>query len=58
MHQNSLTPEAFVRLFKSFHGRMPNGEKCHYCPEWDDMPIDSACKEFESCLCKFPEVQK
>ncbi len=27
------------------------GEYAHWCPEWDDMPIDETRKEFEACLC-------
>lgn len=45
--------ESFLRLFLNYHKRMPNGEKCHYCPEWDFLPIDADCKEFEVCTCKF-----
>jgi hypothetical protein len=35
-----------------FYGRILTGEKRHYCPEWDFMPIDETCEfEFEACTC-------
>ncbi len=35
-----------------FYGRILTGEKRHYCPEWDFMPIDETCEfEFEACNC-------
>ena len=35
-----------------YHGRLLSGEKRHYCPEWDFMPIDETCEfEFEMCIC-------
>ena len=37
------------------HGRTLTGKYAHCCVEWDDMPIDETCKEFEACLC-FNEV--
>ena len=57
IHSSCLTSKAFVASFKIYHGRTPNGEKCHYCQEWDYLPIDSACKEFEACLCFSTEVE-
>jgi hypothetical protein len=26
----------------------------HWCPDWDDLPIDETCSEFSSCGC-YPE---
>lgn len=23
----------------------------HFCPEWDFMPVDSDCPEYEFCIC-------
>ena len=35
-----------------FHKRLLTGEKRHYCPEWDYMPIDETCEmEIEACIC-------
>jgi len=33
------------------HGRILSGEHAHYCADWDWMPIDETCPEFEACLC-------
>jgi hypothetical protein len=27
------------------------GEDGHWCPEWDYLPIDETCKEYECCGC-------
>lgn len=27
------------------------GPHRHYCPDWDYLPIDQTCIEFESCTC-------
>jgi hypothetical protein len=27
------------------------GEKGHWCWDWDELPIDETCKEFEFCHC-------
>jgi len=32
-------------------GRILTGSKGHWCPEWDGMPIDSTCTEFDTCMC-------
>ena len=30
-------------------GIVLKGEKRHYCFEWDFLPIDETCSEFECC---------
>lgn len=27
------------------------GDFGHWCWEWDELPIDETCKEFEVCTC-------
>jgi len=27
------------------------GKKAHWCPDWDDLPIDETCREFP-CVCE------
>ena len=42
-----------------FHGRILEGEKNHYCPEWDYMPIDETCEmEIEACSCDLTKKVK
>lgn len=33
------------------YGRVLTGEHGHWCPDWDFMPIDETCREFEACTC-------
>jgi len=34
-----------------YWGRLLTGAKGHWCPEWDDLPIDETCQEFDCCIC-------
>lgn len=34
-----------------WHGKVLTGAKSHWCPEWDDFPIDETCEEFSVCNC-------
>lgn len=43
---------------KHFHGKVLTGNKRHYCPEFDYLPIDETCSEFEFCSCLFDEDVK
>lgn len=31
--------------------RILTGSKSHWCPDWDDLPIDETCLEFP-CICE------
>jgi hypothetical protein len=33
------------------HGKLLNGKQSHYCWDWDCMPVDETCVEFECCTC-------
>lgn len=33
------------------YGRRLTGDYAHWCPEWDDLPIDETCREFFACSC-------
>lgn len=39
----------------NFHGEILTGEFCHYCDEWDDLPIDETCEEFAACTCEYKD---
>lgn len=43
-------PPLHDEFFKE-HARKSSGLYLHCCREWDEMVIDSSCKEFEACLC-------
>jgi hypothetical protein len=32
-------------------GVVLTGEDGHWCYEWDELPIDETCKEYEYCTC-------
>ena len=34
-----------------WRGKVLTGEKAHWCPEWDDLPVDETCREFKACNC-------
>lgn len=33
------------------------GNKCHYCPEYDFLPVDETCAEFDCCTCIFKDKE-
>ena len=41
-----------------FWGKVLTGEKAHWCYEWDGLPIDETCKEFECCICELKKLGK
>ena len=34
------------------HRRILTGKHRHWCHDWDYMPIDETCPEFEACTCE------
>lgn len=34
-----------------YHGRELTGKYRHWCADWDQLPIDETCAEFEVCTC-------
>ena len=52
---SKLSEEDFQRHWMQecfrWHDRLLTGEKCHYCPDWDYLPIDETCEEIEACTC-------
>jgi len=36
-----------------WHGRILNGEKRHWCWDWDGLPIDDTCDEIQCCHCEW-----
>ena len=36
-----------------WNGHVLQGEFCHWCHDWDDLPIDETCPEFAVCSCEF-----
>lgn len=36
-----------------FHGQVLTGAACHWCPEFDGLPIDETCTEYKHCTCGY-----
>lgn len=34
-----------------YYGRVLTGKFAHWCWDWDQLPIDETCREFEVCCC-------
>ena len=34
-----------------WRGRVLTGKKCHYCFDWDGLPVDETTPEFDACIC-------
>lgn len=34
-----------------FHGVVLTGRFAHWCPDWDDLPVDETVEEFKVCHC-------
>jgi hypothetical protein len=37
---------------RRWHSRVLVGKMRHWCPDWDYLPIDETCSEFEACTCE------
>lgn len=37
-----------------YRGRVLTGVGAHWCPDWDGLPIDETCAEWEACACDVP----
>ena len=52
---SKLSDEDFAKVWTKecyrWHNRFLSGEKAHYCPDWDYLPIDETCEEIEACTC-------
>ena len=35
-----------------WRGKVLVGKYAHWCPDWDDLPIDETCREWP-CTCEF-----
>jgi hypothetical protein len=38
-----------------WRGRILEGRYAHWCPEWDDLPVDETCDEWP-CDCGIQEI--
>jgi len=42
---------------KRYAPKVLTGKMGHWCPDWDYMPIDETCPEFECCTCPKDELE-
>lgn len=47
--------DEWIEDCKKWYGRVLTGRFAHWCYDWDGLPIDETCKEFEVCCC-FPKT--
>ncbi len=40
------------------YGKTLHGKYKHYCPEFDFLPIDETCFEYEYCLCEWEDTNE
>ena len=54
INRTDIEREWFRLDFEGWHRRQPSGDESawHWCPDWDMLPLDAACPEFECCTCK------
>jgi len=41
----------WARDCMKYYGHVLNGKMGHWCWDWDELPVDETCKEFEACSC-------
>ncbi len=35
-----------------WHGKLLTGKRAHWCHDWDGLPIDETCEEWDACTCE------
>jgi hypothetical protein len=43
--------EAFAIDSRKAHGRILTGRLAHWCPDWDNLPVDESTPEIDGCTC-------
>lgn len=55
-----ISPEhyaAWVEDCFEWRGETLTGDFAHWCCDWDGLPVDETCREWNSCTC-YPKVEK
>ena len=47
----SWTEEEWLECCLREVGHPLTGKYRHFCNDWDDLPIDETCPEFDGCTC-------
>jgi hypothetical protein len=45
------TDEEWALVCARYHARVLMGDYAHFCADWDELPVDETCEEFECCTC-------
>lgn len=46
-----MSSKEFNKEARKTHGRDLHGPDRHWCHDWDSMPIDATCSEYDCCSC-------
>jgi len=47
----------WIKTCLAWRGVILRGEFCHWCHEWDYLPVDETTPEWYSCMCYPQEVK-
>ena len=47
----SWIEEEWEFMCRRYYGEVLTGKYRHFCNDWDDLPIDETCPEFDGCTC-------
>jgi hypothetical protein len=53
-----LTPTEWEIDCLKWRGRVLTGEHAHWCPDWDDLPIDETTPEWPCVCCNYGACEK
>lgn len=49
--ETRLYTTEWVGECKTWRGKVLWGKYAHFCFDWDDLPVDETCPEYEGCTC-------
>lgn len=55
MSQPNIFTGDWILDCDKWRGRLLTGGAAHWCPEWDDLPVDETCFEWP-CRCSFADA--
>jgi len=51
----SIEDDAWGNDCMRWWGYILTGQKAHWCPDWDYLPIDETLNEINACTCKWQD---
>lgn len=46
-----MPSQEWIEECMKYYGRVLTGGKAHFCYDWDGLPIDETCGEYQCCTC-------